>query len=171
MVGNFARSLNSRTMAMELRRRYPEYHPRARDISTSAHGNSKPQSTYKKAADPQSRIQPSAIPGTQPPAANYHSMPTQSVPIPTSFVPLPPLNQSYPPLVTYIPLVHQPPVAPMRHPWPNSMAVQQQYPPNVNQSQLMYQPSSSYVGGQYPPGHSRATLRINQLHCITSNRH
>ena len=166
VVGNWARSLNSRTIAKELRRSYPEYHPRGRDIVANTEAGRIPHQAPNEATSPEQSLLPVKA-GTRPLIGNNQTKPILPLPAPTPFVPLPTLNQSYPPLGTLIPSVLPPPATPVCYQWPNNAMTQQQYVPYANPPPMVHQPCGPYISNQYPtwpPPHYSATqpAQVNQ---------
>ena len=120
IVGNLGRSLNSRTMAADIKKMWPELcHPREKDVRILRQGSYGQQSPTRKHDNHRTHPERNAIPKTHQPKAN-------PLIVPTPFTPMPLFNQLYPPPGTQIPNRWTGWMPLPQHSWPRATATQQQ---------------------------------------------
>ena len=135
LVGNRGKSLNSRTMAMELQRMYPDnYHPRSKDFNyPTDHENTRAHAPQRQISAQRTHHNTYHSPQAQKSQTNPHA-------VPTPFVPLTLHNQPYLPAGTHIPTAYTHPTPLLNHPWPKGIATHQNLlaPWQYNQTNYPY---------------------------------
>ena len=159
LVGNRGKSLNSRTMAIELQRMYPDnYHPRGKEFyyPTDHQSNTRAQAPQRQ--NSAQRTHQNSYPSHQPQKSQ-----TNPHIVSTPFVPLPLHNQPYLPPGTHIPTTYTHPTPLLNHPWPKGIATQQ----NLLAPGLWQQNQTNYPYNVQIPYHASPALNQtwgNRLH-------